>query len=71
MTLALALSRIPDISVDVYEASAEFTEIGAGVVVRPRTIRFLKELGVSEDLLAISGKAADEAQEGQWCAPLR
>lgn len=28
---ALALSVNPDISVDVYEAAAQFTEVGAGI----------------------------------------
>ena len=43
----------------MYEAAAEFSEIGAGISVRPRTLRFMRELGLLEDLLAISGKHAD------------
>ena len=44
----------------MYEAAAEFSEIGAGISVRPRTLRFMRELGLLEDLLAISGKQADQ-----------
>ncbi|VDB84473.1 unnamed protein product [Peniophora sp. CBMAI 1063] len=60
LTLAIALSRVQDVEVNVYEAAPEFAEIGAGVSVRPRTLRFMRELGLLEDLLAISGKQADQ-----------
>ncbi|KZV77655.1 FAD/NAD(P)-binding domain-containing protein [Peniophora sp. CONT] len=64
LTLANALSRTKDIAVDVYEATAEFTEIGAGVSVRPRTLRFMAELGLFEDLHAISGKPPGADKDG-------
>lgn len=65
LTLANALSRTKDIAVDVYEATAEFTEIGAGVSVRPRTLRFMAELGLFEDLHAISGKPPGADKDGE------
>ncbi|KAF9044499.1 FAD/NAD(P)-binding domain-containing protein [Hymenopellis radicata] len=36
LVCALALSRCPDIEVDVYEAASQFGEVGAGVSVFPR-----------------------------------
>lgn len=39
MTLAVALSRYPDIVVDVYEAAQSFYEIGAGIGVWPRAFK--------------------------------
>lgn len=39
LTLAVALSRYPDIVIDVYEAAQSFHEIGAGVGVFPRAFK--------------------------------
>jgi len=39
LTLAVALSRYPDITVDVYEAAHSFREIGAGVGIWPRSFK--------------------------------
>jgi 2-polyprenyl-6-methoxyphenol hydroxylase-like FAD-dependent oxidoreductase len=39
LTLAVALSRYPDITVDVYEAAQSFREIGAGVGIWPRAFK--------------------------------
>lgn len=39
MTLAVALSRYPDIVVDVYEAAQSFYEVGAGLGVWPRSFK--------------------------------
>lgn len=35
LCLAVALSRCPHIEVDMYEATGQFKEIGAGVMIRP------------------------------------
>ena len=53
MTLAFALSKSPDISVDVHEAAFEFTEIGAGVTLSWRTRQVLKSLGLEEDVIRL------------------
>ncbi|KAG2120320.1 hypothetical protein BD769DRAFT_1480136 [Suillus cothurnatus] len=45
LTLAVALSRYPDIVVDVYEAAQSFYEIGAGIGVWPRAFKVLQKLG--------------------------
>ncbi|KAG0706587.1 hypothetical protein DFH29DRAFT_133362 [Suillus ampliporus] len=45
LTLAVALSRYPDIIVDVYEAAQSFYEIGAGVGVWPRAFKVLRKFG--------------------------
>ena len=53
LTLAYALSKSPDIHVDVYEAASKFTEIGAGIGVWWRTRQILRSLGLEEDLLCL------------------
>ena len=39
LTLAVALSKYPDIEVEVFEAARHFTEIGAGVGIWRRGFR--------------------------------
>ncbi|KAF8468094.1 salicylate hydroxylase [Russula ochroleuca] len=53
LTLAFALSKSPDISIDVYEAASEFTEIGAGISLSWRTRQVLKSLGLEEDVIRL------------------
>ena len=53
LTLAYALSKSPDIHVDIYEAASKFTEIGAGIGVWWRTRQILKSLGLEEDLFRL------------------
>jgi salicylate hydroxylase len=53
LTLAYALSKSPDIRVDVYEAASKFTEIGAGIGVWWRTRQILKYLGLEEDIFRL------------------
>jgi salicylate hydroxylase len=50
VTLAFALSKSPDICVDVYEAASQFTEVGAGIGLWWRTRQVLKALGLEEDI---------------------
>jgi len=50
LTLAFALSKSPEIQVDVYEAASKFTEIGAGIGVWWRTRQVLKSLDLEEDM---------------------
>ncbi|KAG2076203.1 salicylate hydroxylase [Suillus decipiens] len=45
LTLAVALSRYPDIVVDVYEAAQSFHEVGAGIAIWPRTYKVLRKFG--------------------------
>lgn len=54
LTLAVALSKAPNIEVDIYEAASEFAEIGAGVGVWPRTWKILQALGLADDLAAVA-----------------
>jgi salicylate hydroxylase len=53
LTLAFALSRSPNIRVDVYEAASKFSEIGAGIVVQWRTRQILTSLGLEEDIIRL------------------
>ncbi|KAM5530141.1 hypothetical protein V8D89_016197 [Ganoderma adspersum] len=54
LVCAVALSRYPDIQVDVYESAGAFTEIGAGIGVWPRTWKILAALGLTDDLSKIA-----------------
>ncbi|THH16400.1 hypothetical protein EW146_g4239 [Bondarzewia mesenterica] len=51
LTLAYALSKCPDIQVDVYEGASHFSEIGAGIGVWRRPWLILKSLGLEDDLI--------------------
>ncbi|KAH9988531.1 salicylate hydroxylase [Russula vinacea] len=53
LTLAFALSKSPNISIDVYEAASKFTEIGAGITLWWRTRQVLKSLGLEEDVIRL------------------
>jgi len=53
LTLAFALSKSPDIFVDVYEAASKFTEIGAGMSLSWRTRQILKSLDLEEDVIRL------------------
>ncbi|KAG1886734.1 hypothetical protein F4604DRAFT_1284843 [Suillus subluteus] len=57
LTLAVALSRYPDIVVDVYEAAQSFYEVGAGIGIWPRTFKVLRKLGhdIEQQLLQRCG----------------
>ncbi|KAH7926925.1 salicylate hydroxylase [Leucogyrophana mollusca] len=57
LTLALTLSKYPDIVVDVYESTANYSDIGAGVGIWPRAFKVLRKLGhdVERDLLRAAG----------------
>jgi len=39
LTLAVTLSKYPDIEVEVFEAARQFTEVGAGVGIWPRAFK--------------------------------
>lgn len=50
----MALSRYPDIRVDVYEAAEQFKEIGAGVMIWSKTWHILELLGLAFDASMIA-----------------
>ncbi|KAJ7509595.1 hypothetical protein B0H11DRAFT_1960233 [Mycena galericulata] len=54
LTLALALSRYPDIDVDVYEAASALAEVGAGIGIFPRPWKIIRMLGLEDDLVKTS-----------------
>lgn len=60
LCLAVALTKYPDIDVQVYEAAERFKEIGAGVVIWGRTWRVLSLLGLEPALreAAMEGEGA-------------
>ncbi|KAJ6582241.1 salicylate hydroxylase [Mycena capillaripes] len=54
LTLAVALSQYPDIDVELYDAAATLTEVGAGIGIFPRPWKIVKMLGLEYDLLQTS-----------------
>ncbi|KAI0764161.1 FAD/NAD-P-binding domain-containing protein [Trametes elegans] len=56
LLLALFLEKnTPDVAVDIYESTAELSEIGAGIGFWPRMWEILAELGLEDELLEIAG----------------
>ena len=53
LTLAYALSKSPDIRVDIYEAASKFTEMGAGIGMYWRTREILKSLDLEDDAIRL------------------
>lgn len=52
LTLAVALSKYPDIDITIYEAATKLTEVGAGLGLFPRVWDIIRGLGLEADLLA-------------------
>ena len=67
LTLAFALSRSPNIHVDVYEAASKFAEIGAGIGLWWRTRQILTSLGLEEDIIRLlpSHPGEDKGKPGR------
>ncbi|KIP05116.1 hypothetical protein PHLGIDRAFT_108689 [Phlebiopsis gigantea 11061_1 CR5-6] len=59
ITLAVCLSKHPDIQVDIYEAAQSFKEVGAGVMIWGRTWQVLTLLGMDKTLRDVAGVALD------------
>ncbi|THU98077.1 salicylate hydroxylase [Dendrothele bispora CBS 962.96] len=51
LTCALALSRHPDIEIDIFESAGKLAEVGAGIGLFPRPWQIIRELGLEQDLL--------------------
>lgn len=60
VTMALALSRFPNIEIDIYEAAAKFGEIGAGLSIWYRTWSLLAKLGLEDLEQVLSSVPSDE-----------
>ncbi|KZT64400.1 salicylate hydroxylase [Daedalea quercina L-15889] len=59
LACAVALSRYPDIQVDIYEAASQFAEVGAGVGVWPRAWKVVQALGLDRELAQVAVVAPD------------
>ncbi|KAE9402060.1 FAD/NAD(P)-binding domain-containing protein [Gymnopus androsaceus JB14] len=66
LTLALALSRFPNIDVSIYESAQALAEIGAGIGVFPRVWRVIQKLGLDEDLLKTFAGGRQEGPVVNW-----
>ncbi|KAF8961501.1 hypothetical protein BDZ97DRAFT_1664184 [Flammula alnicola] len=51
LTTAVALSRYPDIEVEIFEGAEKIAELGAGIGLFPRPWEVIKKLHLEEDLL--------------------
>ncbi|KAJ8496542.1 hypothetical protein ONZ45_g12408 [Pleurotus djamor] len=54
LACAIMLSRYEDIDVEIFEAAAEFSEVGAGIGVWPRVWRILEKFGLAEDFAKVT-----------------
>lgn len=61
LCLAVALSRYPDIQVNLYEAAAQFKEIGAGVMIWSRTWEILTLLGLGSKFAEVAHAPPDDS----------
>ncbi len=59
LCLAVALSKFPNIDVQIYEAAERFKEIGAGVMIWSRTWRILELMGLADDFSKIAHAPPD------------
>ncbi|PIL34399.1 hypothetical protein GSI_03174 [Ganoderma sinense ZZ0214-1] len=68
LVLALCLKKYAAASVhfDIYESAAELTEVGAGVGMSPRVWSIMRELGLEEELLTITGTKDRDGFQAFW-----
>lgn len=62
LTLAVALDAFDKdqkFAIDIYEAAPELSEIGAGIVVWPRTIKMMEQFGVADTLIPFLDRPPD------------
>jgi salicylate hydroxylase len=63
LTLAIAINEFDKEGryvINMYEATPELSEIGAGIMTFPKTLHIMKEIGVSETLLPYFDHPPDE-----------
>jgi len=54
LTTAVALSRYPDIEVEIFEGAAKLAEVGAGIGLFPRPWEIIQKIGLEEELLKLT-----------------
>ena len=56
LVLGLCLKKYaPDVHFDIYESASELTEVGAGIGMTHRIWSIMEELGIQDELVAITG----------------
>ncbi|KAG6912559.1 hypothetical protein DXG01_013812, partial [Tephrocybe rancida] len=60
LTFAVAMSRYPDVEVEIFEAASEFSPIGAGIGIWPRVWKALVAIGLEDLAIHASTPPSDE-----------
>ncbi|KAJ3971815.1 salicylate hydroxylase [Lentinula raphanica] len=63
LACAVALKKQTNLTINLYEQAAQITEIGAGVVIWPRTWEVLKSLGLENELSALLKEPPSNVQK--------
>ncbi|KAJ4470426.1 hypothetical protein J3R30DRAFT_1218896 [Lentinula aciculospora] len=63
LACAVALKNHPNVEIDLYEQAAQITEIGAGIVIWPRTWDILKSMGLEKDLAVLLKEPPSNVQK--------
>ncbi|KAJ7595705.1 hypothetical protein C8J56DRAFT_387258 [Mycena floridula] len=61
LAFAAAMSKHPNIKVDVYESTSQFSSFGAGIGVWPRAWNVLRKIGVDKELAKLVSLAPTDA----------
>ncbi|KAG6886846.1 hypothetical protein C0992_002026 [Termitomyces sp. T32_za158] len=69
LTFAVAMSRYPDVEVEIFEAASEFSPIGAGIGIWPRAWRALVAIGL-EDLAQFASRPPGDDAGTTYLSPL-
>jgi hypothetical protein len=70
LTLTFALSKLPNIHVNIYEAASEFAEIGTGISIWWRSRQVLTSLGLEEHITHLLSfpPGQDKGKPGRYAA---
>lgn len=68
LTFAVAIARYSDVEVEVYEATNEFSPIGAGIGIWPRLWKILSSIGL--DSLAMKASCQPSDDPGRIFSPV-
>ena len=61
LTLALTIGRYSQVAIDLYEAQAEITTVGAGITVWKRTREIMEELDLYSGLAKLTTRPPEDS----------